>query len=113
MVAPGVDLLKVFRAFQRAFYVDGLDTTDGEVLAEIGTKAIAEQGIAITAGAFFEVFSSDEAIDAAQRDFALTRRLGVQGFPSLFVEVDGKIGRLTSGYATAGQVTRALESLAA
>jgi putative protein-disulfide isomerase len=113
MVAPGVDLLKVFRAFQRAFYVDGLDTTDGDVLAEIGAKAIAEQGIAVTADAFFEVFSSDEAIDAAQQDFALTRRLGVQGFPSLFVEVDGKIGRLSSGYATAGQITRALESLAA
>lgn len=78
-IAPGVDVLKVFRAFQRAFYVDGLDTTDGSVLAEVGAKAIAEQGIATTADAFFEAFTSDQVIDATQRDFELTRRLGVRG----------------------------------
>ncbi|CAD6507697.1 DsbA family protein [Paraburkholderia sabiae] len=112
-IAPGVDVLKVFRAFQRAFYVDGLDTTDGSVLAEVGAKAIAEQGIATTADAFFEAFTSDEVIDATQRDFELTRRLGVRGFPSLFVEIDGKIGQLSSGYTTAEQVTQALKPLAA
>ncbi len=112
-IAPGVDVLKVFRAFQRAFYVDGLDTTDGSVLAEVGAQAIAEQGIATTADAFFEAFTSDEVIDATQRDFELTRRLGVRGFPSLFVEIDGKIGQLSSGYTTAAQVTQALKPLAA
>ena len=112
-IAPGVDVLKVFRAFQRAFYVDGLDTTDGSVLAEVGAKAIAEQGIATTADAFFEAFTSDQVIDATQRDFELTRRLGVRGFPSLFVEIDGKIGQLSSGYTTAEQVTQALKPLAA
>ncbi|MEM5341219.1 DsbA family protein [Paraburkholderia azotifigens] len=112
-IAPGVDMLKVFRAFQRAFYVDGLDTTDGSVLAEVGAQAIAEQGIATTADAFFEAFTSDEVIDATQRDFELTRRLGVRGFPSLFVEIDGKIGQLSSGYTTAAQVTQALKPLAA
>ncbi|MBN3753640.1 DsbA family protein [Paraburkholderia sp. Tr-20389] len=112
-VAPNVDVLKVFRAFQLAFYVDGLDTTDGNVLAEIGARAIAEQGIATTANAFFEAFTSDEVIDATQRDFELTRRLGVRGFPSLFVEIDGKIGQLSSGYTTAAQVTQALKPLAA
>ncbi|MEM5366350.1 DsbA family protein [Paraburkholderia azotifigens] len=112
-IAPGVDVLKVFRAFQRAFYVDGLDTTDGSVLAEVGAQAIAEQGIATTADAFFEAFTSDEVIDATQRDFELTRRLGVRGFPSLFVEIDGKVGQLSSGYTTAAQVTQALKPLAA
>lgn len=112
-IAPGVDVLKVFRAFQRAFYVDGLDTTDGSVLAEVGAKTIAEQGIATTADAFFEAFTSDQVIDATQRDFELTRRLGVRGFPSLFVEIDGKIGQLSSGYTTAEQVTQALKPLAA
>jgi putative protein-disulfide isomerase len=113
MIAPNADLLRVFRAFQHAFYVDGLDTTDGNVLSETGAQALAAQGVVVSVDAFFEVFSSDEAIDAAQRDFALTRRLGVRGFPSLFVEVDGKLGQLSSGYTTAAQVTQALRSLAA
>ncbi|MEP9324821.1 DsbA family protein [Paraburkholderia phymatum] len=112
-IAPNVDVLKVFRAFQRAFYVDGLDTTDGNVLAEIGARAIAEQGIETTADVFFEASTSDEVIDATQRDFELTRRLGVRGFPSLFVEIDGKIGQLSSGYTTAAQVMQALKPLAA
>ena len=49
----------------------------------------------------------------AQDDFAMTRRLGVRGFPTLFVEVDGRIGQLSSGYVTAEQVTSALRSVAA
>ncbi|MBP0590895.1 DsbA family protein [Paraburkholderia sp. LEh10] len=113
MIAPDSDLPKVFRAFQRAFYVDGLDTTDGKVLAEIGARALAAQGYDSNADAFFEAWASDAAIDAAQQDFALTRRLGVRGFPTLFVEVDGKIGQLSSGYAKAAQITQALKSLAA
>ncbi|MGF6754558.1 putative protein-disulfide isomerase [Paraburkholderia sp. GAS42] len=113
MVAPAGDLLKVFRALQRAFYVDGLDTTDGKVLADVGAQALAAQGFEGTAEAFFKVWSSEEAIDAAQADFALTQRMGVRGFPTLFVELDGQIGQLSSGYATAGQVTQALRSLAA
>jgi putative protein-disulfide isomerase len=113
MIAPGVDVPEVFRAFQRAFYVDGLDTTDSSVLAGIGAQAIAAQGIAMTPDAFLEAFKSDEVIDATQDDFELTRRLGVRGFPSLFVEIDGKIGMLSSGYTTAAQVVRALKPLAA
>ena len=109
MIAPAADLLKVFRAFQRAFYVDGLDTTDGKVLAETGAQALAAQGFDGTAESFFEVWSSDVAIDAAQQDFALTRRLGVRGFPTLFVEHEGRIGQLSSGYVTAAQVTQALK----
>ncbi|CAG4921942.1 hypothetical protein R52603_05575 [Paraburkholderia saeva] len=33
IVAPACDPLKVFRAMQRVFYVDGLDTIDGKVLS--------------------------------------------------------------------------------
>jgi putative protein-disulfide isomerase len=113
IIAPACDLLNVFRAFQRAFYVDGLDTTDGKALAQIGAKALADQGFDGTAAAFFDAWSSEGAIEAAQDDFAMTRRLGVRGFPTLFVEVDGRIGQLSSGYVTAEQVTSALRSVAA
>src|ERR1700722_628078 len=99
LIEPSANLLKVFGAFQRAFYVDGLDTTNGEVLAGIGASALHAAGFDVDAQAFLAVLVSEEAIKATRADFTLTRELGVSGFPSLFVELDGKIGRLSSGYA--------------
>ncbi|KAA1002448.1 DsbA family protein [Paraburkholderia panacisoli] len=113
LLEPSADLLKVFGAFQRAFYMDGADTTDGEVLAEIGASALQAAGFEVNAKAFLAVWASDEAIQATHADFALTRELRVSGFPSLFVELDGKIGQLSSGYATAASVQQTLLRLAA
>jgi putative protein-disulfide isomerase len=113
LIEPSVNLLKIFGAFQRAFYVDGLDTTDGAVLAEVGASALKAAGFDIDAKAFLAVWSSDEAIRVTRADFTLTRQLGVSGFPSLFVELDGKIGQLSSGYAPAANIQRTLERLAA
>jgi len=113
LIEPSVDLVRIFRAFQRSFYVDGVDTTNGEVLAEVGAKALQAEGFEVDAKAFLAVFTSDKAIQAARADFGLTRQLGVQGFPSLFVEMDGKIGQLSSGYTTAASVQQTLKRLAA
>jgi putative protein-disulfide isomerase len=113
LIKPTVNLLTVFGAFQRAFYVDGLDTTDSRILAEIGASALKAAGFDVDADAFLTVWSSDEAIQATRADFALTRHLGVSGFPSLFVDLNGKIGQLSSGYATAASVQQTLMRLAA
>ncbi|WP_277049404.1 DsbA family protein [Caballeronia mineralivorans] len=113
LIKPSANLLTVFDAFQRAFYVDGLDTTDGKVLATIRASALKAAGLDVDADAFFTVWSSDEAIQATRADFALTRRLGVSGFPSLFMELNGKIGQLSSSYAPAASVQQTLMRIAA
>jgi putative protein-disulfide isomerase len=113
LIEPSVNLLKIFAAFQRGFYVDGADTTSGEVLASIGASALQAAGFDVDAKAFLDVWKSDAAKQAARADFAFSRQLGVSGFPSLFVEKDGKIGRLTSGYAPAANIQQTLTRLAA
>lgn len=113
LIEPSVNLLTIFAAFQRAFYVDGADTTSGEELAKIGSAALQAEGFEVMAQAFLEVWRSDAAIAAARADFSLTRRLGVSGFPSLFVEMDGKVGQLSSGYATAANIQQTLKRFAA
>ena len=50
-LAPQADLLAVFRALQVAFYVDGLDTTDGRILATVVAAALRAQGLAIATDA--------------------------------------------------------------
>jgi putative protein-disulfide isomerase len=113
LIEPSLDLLKVLAAFQRAFYVDGADTTNGEALAQVGAAAIDAQGFKVDVAAFLEVWRSDDAKQAARDDFALTRQLGVSGFPSLFIEQDGKVSQLTSGYAPAAGIQETLSRLAA
>jgi putative protein-disulfide isomerase len=112
-IAPQAELLKVFRALQRAFYVDGLDTTNGTVLAQVAANALKEQGIDVEAERFEEVWESDAVIRETIADFRRTQQLGVSGFPSLFAEKGGKLYRVNSGFASAQQVQGALETLAA
>jgi putative protein-disulfide isomerase len=113
LIEPSINLLKVLGAFQKAFYVDGLDTTNGAVLAEVGAAALKAAGFDVDAKAFLAVWASDEAKLAARADFAQSRQLKVSGFPSLFVEVGGKIGQISSGYASAATVQETLQRLAA
>jgi putative protein-disulfide isomerase len=113
LIEPSVNLLKILFAFQRMFYIDGADTTDGAALAEVGATALQAQGFDVDAKAFLATWSSEKAIQTTRADFALGRQLGVQGFPTLFVEHDGKIGQITSGYAPAASVQQTLARLAA
>jgi putative protein-disulfide isomerase len=112
-IAPVSDLLKVFRALQKAFYFDGLDTTNGKVLAQVAVEALQQQGVDATAEHFEEVWASEEVVRSTHSDFVRTRQLGVTGFPTLFVEKDGKLNRLSAGYASADRVQRALVALGA
>ena len=100
MLAPNADLLSVFRALQHAFYAEGRNTTDGEVLAEIGTAALGRVGFAVDAQQFHDVWASQQAIAATQADFKMVGMLNVSGFPALFYELDGKLHRIAAGYTT-------------
>jgi len=104
IMAPGTNLLEVFRALQRAFYVDALDTTDGNVLAATAAAALQRQGRSVTSEEFLDVWGSTSTEQATQADFSRTRALAVSSFPTLFSEVDGSFRRLGNGYASADEV---------
>ena len=99
ILAPEADLLAIFRALQRAFYVSALDTTNGEVLAEVGTAALADDGFTVDAKTFLATWKSPATIEAARSDFSLARAMGVSSFPTLFLENEGKLHRVGAGYA--------------
>jgi putative protein-disulfide isomerase len=99
ILAPEADLLKVFRAFQHAFYVDALDTTAGKVLAMVGAAALNTIGHAVTPDDFLAVWLKQSTIDTASADFAKARAAGVASFPTLFLEQNGTLRRVGNGYA--------------
>ncbi|SHF10267.1 DsbA family protein [Streptoalloteichus hindustanus] len=93
-------------ALQVAFYRDGLSLSD-----DAAYRAVAEEA-GLDAEAVVRAFHSPAASAAAEADFRRTRDLGVEGFPTLVAEVDGRTAVLAVGHATVEQVERRLAALA-
>lgn len=112
-LVPEADLLTVFRKLQHAFYVDGLDTTSGRVLSEVGAQALSELGHPTSADDYFAVWQSAETIAETRADFQLARSLGVRSFPALLLETPAGLAELSPGYAHASVLEERLQSLLA
>lgn len=113
ILAPTVNLLTIFRAFQYAFYVDALDTTDGTVLAKIGADALAKAGLPVSSEEFLTRWLKKSTIVAAAGDFAKARAMGVTSFPTLFLDQGGTMHRVGNGYAHVDSLEQDLSALLA
>ena len=111
-IAGEEGLLKVFRALQNAFYVEGLDTTDGHVLSDVAVKALDAMGIAVSADEFYQTWAAAETKDETQQDFARARALGVASFPTVLLETQGRIVTIQSGYAGVDELEHRLSQFA-
>lgn len=108
--APDADLLAVFRALQHAFYADGLDTTNGRVLADIAAAALQRQGYEVSAESLWNVWRSADTVTATKADFVRARALGVRSFPALLLETGDTIVEVSPGYAHAQQLDQLLRA---
>lgn len=97
MLAPKVSLF-AFHEIQRAFYSEGRDVTQGDVLASIVSKALTEAGYPVDEATFLATWNSDVAIKTTNDDFVQVSNWGVTGFPTLVLERDGQLDMVTSGY---------------
>jgi putative protein-disulfide isomerase len=109
-LAPQADLLPVFRALQHAFYADGLDTTDGEVLARVAVAALREQGDTLDDAAFHAAWSHPAMIAVTQAEFAQARAMGIRSFPALLLDTGGQRIEISPGYAHVDQLERQLDA---
>ncbi len=109
-IAPQANQLLVFEALQRAFYVSGRDTTDGAVLSVVAASALQQQGEAVSVGQFNDLWNDPATIAATAAEFAQVRALGVTSFPQLLLEVDGRVIKISQGYAKVDQLGAALSS---
>ena len=99
-------VLTLFHAIQHAFYAEGRDTTQADVLREV---AIAN---GVKAEHFNSVFDTDALRDETREDFRLSRRWGINGFPSLLAEQGGTLYQIGRGYApSVALYARAVEVL--
>lgn len=109
-LAPSV-VLQVFHAIQHAFYVEGQDVTQGDILARVASTALTQAGFPIDPAAFHARWSAKETIAATAEDFGQTRRWGINGFPTLVLERDGRLDLVTSGYVKAEVLIERMQAL--
>lgn len=98
---PSRPALQVFHAIQRAFYAQGRDVTDLQVLAEVGAAALTAAGQPIDSAGFFDLLNADATIAATRQDFSQAQRWGIRGFPALLIEHDAGLHLICSGYTKA------------
>jgi len=90
---------------QQAFYGEGRDVTSAEVLADLAVELGVERE------RFFDQWASEEAKAETWRDYAISQRAGVTGFPTLVAgpNAEGVYGVVTRGYAPSEQVLAVLK----
>ncbi len=81
-----------FEELHRAFYRDGKDITQENVLTDLATKVGAD------GSEFSKEFISGETVDETLADFQQARELGINGFPSVVLKDGGRHTLLTRGY---------------
>lgn len=93
-------------AAQRAFYAENRDITSGEVLGDLAAD------LGLDRDAFLEAWASEEAKQETWRDYAISQRAGVTGFPTLVggPNEQGAFGVVTRGYAPGEQVLDVLKA---
>jgi putative protein-disulfide isomerase len=99
--------LEYFYATQAAFYRDGRDVTQGEVLADIA----AELGLA--RAPFALAWQSEAMKETTREDFLLSQRFGVSGFPTLAMEHGGQLYLVANGFTRAEVLAERVAQIAA
>jgi len=94
-----------FTAVQNAFYAKNQDVTQTECLAKLATTC------GIEADRFNEIFIEEAQHDTAQKNFQFTKKAGVQGFPTLILNIGEELQVLTRGYQDYQNISISLNKL--
>ncbi len=94
-----------FERLQRAFYAEAVDITDPGVYPEL----VAEFG-ELAPDEFVDRLTDDGSRKLAWRDFSRARKMGVEGFPALFLADDARTVPLAFGYRTADTISPLVSS---
>ena len=98
--------LGCMKAIQAAFYRDGRDVTQAEVLAEVAEEA------GYARAPFQAHMDSEAGRRSTLADFQRSQSLGVRGFPTLALARDSQLFLVTSGFVPADILEDRVEAIA-
>ena len=98
--------LDYFSSVQNAFYAEGRDVTDFEVLSDLA------EWVGLDRSSFMEEVRTSRAQKIAWEDFSRARNWGISGFPTLVGELDdGRLALLARGWTEADTIRMRIEQL--
>ena len=98
------NIFPMLKAIQVAFYAQGLDVTQTEVLADLAA------GFGVERAQFIGAFESEEMRTRTLAHFKHARQVGVRGFPTLILQQGDDLHLITNGWQPLADVRAALES---
>ena len=98
---------RYFKAVQQAFYAEGRDVTQREVLAAIAESA------GLPRANFESAFDAEETRLATRADFSQAQHWGIRGFPALLAEVGGELHMVSHGWLPEAELRERLAALPA
>ena len=93
-----------FKSLQSAFYIDQVDVTQAENLAQLARQQ------AILPDYFLEHFHSEAVRQKTQQHFQGTRQAGVTGFPTLVLQEDERFQFIAKGYRPFDEITAQIDN---
>lgn len=94
-----------FTAIQRAFYTQNQDVTQLECLQKLADEC------GMDAEEFKRLFEDEKTKESIEKSFQFTKKAGVQGFPTLILNVQNDLHIITRGYLDCDAVSTALDKL--
>jgi putative protein-disulfide isomerase len=98
--------LEYFTDVQMAFYGQGADVTDFEVLAGLAERH------GVDTDQFADALPTEEAKERAWNDFSRSRNWGINGFPTLVGTLeDGRLALLARGWTPANTIRERIDGV--
>lgn len=104
MMNPEIEL-SFFKAVQEAFYTKTKNITELKTFLEIA------ESLGLDSKKFAELFDDEEAKYTTKTDFQLSAEMGIKGFPSVVVKLNGQFFMISNGYREAEDLEKVYESI--
>ncbi len=96
-------IFAMFKAIQTAFYAEGRDVTQRDILADLASELGLERA------AFLPGFDSEEAHARIRAHFRQARQVGVRGFPTLILQQGENLHLIANGWQPLDEIREKLE----
>lgn len=97
-------IFPMYKTIQSAFYAEGRNVTQRDVLADLAA------GLGLERDAFLQAFESEAMRSKAQAHFNHARQAGVRGFPTLILQQGDKLHLITHGWQPLAEIRAALDA---
>ena len=97
-------IFEFMQLLQSSFYVNGMDITKEDRLADLAEEFGVERELFLTR------FNSVDIINATREGFIKSRQLGVNGFPTLIGEKESQLNMITNGFQPFENIQRILDA---